>query len=144
MKKLVFTTMIVVFVFSMTACSININDGPEKYECDCEKNEPTAKIKKGLIGKEFTRTYRIEHVAESNEYEYLYITIRQFQSEEIETVKVNRKDFEDVKVEDYYEIKFEIKNDDIEDNIKSIFENTKVVKAEKTDKTGLQQINEDF
>jgi lipopolysaccharide export LptBFGC system permease protein LptF len=108
---------------------------------DTKEDEPTKENleKKDLIGHTFRRTYNINHIAYSNSEEYLYITIREFQGEEIETVRVNRSQFESANVGDNYEILFEITNNDIEDNIKSIFNNTKIVSAKKTDKTGLEQ-----
>ena len=148
MKKII-VILLLVTLFA-TGCNININE-----QCDCDKqtnnntntnneNNNTKKNEKDLIGKEFTRTYNINHIAESNNYDYLYITIREFQAEEIETVKVNRSDFKTAEVGDNYEITFKINNNDIEDNIKSIFECSEIISAKKTNKTGLEQISEDF
>ena len=73
---------------------------------------------------------------------YMYITIREFQKDEIETVKVDKELFKQVEVGDNYEILFKIKNNRIKDNIKSIFYNSEIVKVEKTDKNGLEQLSE--
>ena len=105
-------------------------------------DEPTKENidKKNLVNHTFTRTYNINHIAYSNSEEFLYSTIREFQGEEIETVKVERKMFQNANVGDNFEITFTITNNNIEDNIKSIFNNSKVTKAVKTDKTGLEQV----
>ena len=125
----------------------------------CEENKEDKKIEekeksendnnnknndKDLINHTFTRTYNINHIAYSNDYNYLYITIREFQGEEIETVKVLREKFENANTGDNYEITFKINNNGIEDNLKSIFANSEVIKANKTDKTGLEQIYENI
>lgn len=89
----------------------------------------------------FKRTYRILNVAESNDYKYLYVTLRQFQAEEVETVKVLRKDFEKVEVDKNYEIVFRnkgIKRDTIED----IFTNSEVISVVFTTNLGLDEVNE--
>lgn len=107
-----------------------------------DNNDKENQNKKDLINHTFTRTYNINHIAVSNDFDYLYITIREFQAEEIETVKVKRSMFEEAKVGDNYEITFKITNNNIEDNLKSIFDNSEVIKAVKTDKTGLEQVSD--
>ena len=140
MKKIKYLLVIVLSLFLVTACT-----STKEVDCNCNNEKPQeVDPNKDLIGKEFTRTYMVYNIAESNDYNYLYLTIRQFQSEEIETVKVKRSDFDNSKEDVYYEIKFKIKDNSIKDNIKSIFENTEIVKATITDKTGLEQVNEDF
>lgn len=93
------------------------------------------------VKEKFTRTYRILNVAESNDYKYLYVTIRQFQAEEVETVKVLRKDFEGVEVGNNYEVTF--RNKGIErDTIEEIFNNSEVISVVFTTRLGLDEINE--
>ena len=142
MKK-VRIILLITGIILLTGCNITING-----ECN-DKDEPKTDINvveptKNLVGKKFTRTYNINHIAPSNDYDYIYITIRGFQEEEIETVKVTRSQFESLVVGDNVEITFEIESDEIEDNLKSIFKYSKVTSASKTDKTGLEQINETF
>ena len=140
MKKIKYLVFIGLILVTMTGC---VSTKETECTCNCEEIKEVDPNRQ-LEGKEFTRTYMIYNVAESNDYEHLYLTIRQFQAEEIETVQVKRKDFDVVKEDVYYEIKFKITSNDIEDNIKSIFENTEIVKASETSKTGLEQVNEDF
>ncbi len=109
-----------------------------------ETNNNNKNNDKDLINHSFTRTYNINHIAYSNDYNYLYITIREFQKEEIETVKVLREKFEEANPGDNFEITFKIISNDIEDNLKSIFANSEVISAIKTDKTGLEQIYEEI
>ncbi len=149
-RNIIKITLFVLLTIIITGCTININDDCDKEKKNQNNNEVvnnnTTNTKKNekLVGKKFTRTYNINHIAPSNDYDYLYITIRAFQEEEIETVKVKRNDFENAEVGNAYEIVFEIENGEIENNIKSIFKNSKIVSATKTDKTGLEQVNEEF
>ncbi len=93
--------------------------------------------------KEFIRTYKILNIAESNDEKYLYLTIRQFQAEEVQTIKVERKLCPEIEEDNNYE--FTIKpNKTINDNILSIFNNSEIILIEKTDKVGLEQIQEDI
>ena len=134
LKKIIIFIILIVSILTLTGCTketITKTDEKEKEE-------------KKLVEKEFTRTYNIRHIDGSNNYDYLYITIREFQGEEIETVKVKRDLFNDAKIEDNYEITFKITSNEIEDNFKSIFSNSDIIKAIKTDKTGLEQVHEKF
>lgn len=91
--------------------------------------------------KTFIRTYKILNIAESNDQDYLYLTIRQFQDEEVQTIKVKRNLCPQIQEEKNYE--FTIKtNKKIEDNILSIFNNSTIISIKETDKTGLNQIQD--
>lgn len=91
--------------------------------------------------KTFIRTYNVIKVIESNDNNYIYLTIRQFQEEEVQTVKIERKLCPNIAEGKNYE--FTIKpNRKIEDNILSIFNNSKILKIKETDKLGLEQIQD--
>lgn len=91
--------------------------------------------------KPFVRTYNILNVIESNDYEYIYLTIRQFQEEDVQTIKVLKKLCPNIIQGNNYE--FTIKpNGKLEDNILSIFNNSQILSIEKTEKIGLEQIQE--
>lgn len=91
--------------------------------------------------KSFIRTYNVLHVEDSNDSNYIYLTIRQFQEEEVQTVKVERRLCPDIVEGKNYE--FTIKpNNKLEDNILSIFNNSKILSIKKTDKIGLEQIQD--
>ena len=151
MKKSIIIPMTIAIIFASLGAFIGYLLKPEE-KCvnveinneDTKDDEPTPnnENKKDLIGHTFTRTYYINHIAPSNDFDYVYITIREFQAEEIETVKVRREMFESANVNENWEVTFKITNNDIEDNLKSIFNNTEVIKAEKTEKTGLEQVSD--
>lgn len=91
----------------------------------------------------FVRTYKVLNIEESNDEELVYLTLRSFQEEEVETVKVKKELVKDVKEDHTYEFKFNyIEDKKIEDNIKSIFENSELVKVLETTKEGLDQRND--
>ena len=151
MKKYVFIIILTAIVFGVVGFFLGKELNPQEKcinvkveNIDTKDSEPTKENieKKDLINHTFTRTYNINHIAYSNSEEFLYITIREFQGEEIETVKIKRAMFNDINTGDNWEIQFKIKNNNIEDNIKYIFENTEIVSAKKTDKTGLEQVSD--
>lgn len=90
----------------------------------------------------FTKTYNVLNIAESDDENYLYLTIKQFQHDEVETVKVLKSIANSVETNKNYEFTFQYENKNIEDNIKSIFENATLVQIKETDKTGLEQIQD--
>lgn len=91
----------------------------------------------------FIRTYNILNVANSNDENYIYLTIRQFQSEEVQTIKVEKKLCPQIAEEKNYEFTI-VLNKKTNDDILSIFNNGKIISINETDKIGLEQIQEDF
>lgn len=90
----------------------------------------------------FTKTYNVLNVADSNDENYIYLTIRQFQEEEVKTVKVQRSLANGIEITKDYEFTFKYTDKKVEENIESIFTNTKLISIKKTDKQGLEQIQD--
>jgi len=111
---------------------LGINYFVKNNEQEKNKNIETCK---------FIRTYKILNVAESNDINYIYLTIRAFQDEEVQTIKVKRKLISNPE-EEYYEFTFKTKKKIKASSILSIYNNSKIVSITKTTKTGLEQINE--
>lgn len=91
---------------------------------------------------EFTRTYNVLNVEESNDDAYVYLVLRQFQFEEIATVKVLKSLSSHVEVGNNYEFTFRynyptttIQNDSIEE----LFNKCQLISIEYTDKLGMEQ-----
>ena len=103
---------------------------------------PTKDVDTSKVITSFTRTYQVLNIAESDDQNYLYLTIKRFQIDKVETVKVERNIANMVEVNKYYEFSFENASNEIEDNIKSIFENATLKDIIETDKTGLQQVQD--
>lgn len=94
-------------------------------------------------GETFIRTYKVLNVAESNEEAYLYLTIRQYQFEEVVTVKVKRELCPDVSEGNSYEFTFRYTSKLVKDDtINDIFDNTDLIKIVYTDKEGMGQIQD--
>lgn len=103
----------------------------EYQESFCKNPDVSLKI--------FTKTYEVLNVALSNSDEFIYLTLRQFQFEEVETVKVKKSLNYDITVGKNYEFTFEYTTEHVDDNIKSIFANATLTSIVETDKTGLDQ-----
>lgn len=92
--------------------------------------------------KTFTRTYEVLNVTPSNSDEFIYITIRQFQYEEVKTYKIAKNLNYDIIPNSYYEFTFQYTIESIVDNLDSIFNTATLISVTKTDKIGLDQIQD--
>ncbi len=95
----------------------------------------------------FIKTYNVLKVTESNDERYVYLTLRRFQDEDVETVKVSKDLASSVEANKNYEFTFNVDlnllSDDFEqDDIEDIFRETQLVNISYTDKLGLDQIQE--
>lgn len=93
----------------------------------------------------FTKTYLVLDVSDSNDKNYFYLTLKMFQGEEVATVKVKRNLINEIIEDKFYEFKFNIletSNDN--DSIQEIFNNYNLISITETDKTGLDQVNENI
>ena len=90
----------------------------------------------------FTRTYLILDTSDSNDGNYIYLTLREFQDEEVVTVKVDRDLVSEIVEDTYYEFKFGSVGKSDNTDIKTIFESNLLLMITATEKTELEQINE--
>ncbi len=132
MKKRILTILLCEVMILGTAGCNNSNKEVKKEDIE---NKNTIDLK------EFIRTYHILNVAESNDSNYIYLTIRQFQDEEVQTVKVERKLCPNIAEGKNYEFTIE-PNYRLEDNILSIFNNSTILSIKETNKMGLEQIQD--
>lgn len=102
----------------------------------CElMNEESGQVKEQAS---FIRTYHILNVAESDDSDFLYVTIKQFQCDDVQTIKVEKALCPDIAADKNYE--FTIKaNGEIADNLLSIFNHSEISAIKETDKIGLEQ-----
>lgn len=90
----------------------------------------------------FTRTYLVLDISDSNDEAYIYLTLREFQEEEVVTVKV-KKELSSVIIEDNnYEFTFASTGKSSDVDIKSLFESNTLLSINATDKIGFDQMNE--
>ncbi len=102
-------------------------------------------INKPNVLYEFMQTYNVVNIEESNDYNYLYLTIRQFQDEEIATVRVPRNLANEVKENNNYEFTFQYEYPKVElknGTINEIFEKCNLISIKYTDKVGMGQTQE--
>lgn len=98
------------------------------------------KIENNVV-KKYTRTYNLLHKTQEQEENSYYLTLQEFQGE-VDTVLVKNIE-QNLEVGKNYEFNFEriyLKN--IEDNINSIFTNSKLISIIKTDKVALEQVQD--
>lgn len=122
---------------------IEIDGGVGKIDIRYQDKEPTKENTSSENNNQdtFTKTYKVLNKTSFNEENSYYLTLQIFQGE-VDTVIV--KDLKTNIVENKtYEFVFE-KNSSIktEDNIKSIFNNYKLVEVKETDKVGLNQVQD--
>ena len=76
--------IIIALVFGVGGYLTGSNKNKDKKEEPKEKevtncleavDEPTKKVENDYINKTFTKTYNINHIAPSNNFDYIYITI---------------------------------------------------------------------
>lgn len=89
---------------------------------------------------EYTRTFKILGIYESNDDKYLYVTIRAFQDEDIQTIRIERN-MAEIKEGNYYEFTFKTSKKVDKNSILSLYKNSSIISIEKTDKIGLQQVD---
>ena len=137
MKKVIICIICVLILAIIVMYAIDIKNNKPLGE-----DSPTKDVDTSKVISCFTRTYQVLNIAESDDQNYLYLTIKRFQIDKVETVKVERNIANMVEVNKYYEFSFENASNEIEDNIKSIFENATLKDIIETDKTGLQQVQD--
>ena len=116
--------------YSISNKMLEIHKFKYKYVVD-DKNE-----------KQFIKTYYVLNVSDSNNGNDIYLTLKQFQRDEVVTVKIDKSINNNIIKDKYYEFTFNNTSKNIEDNIKSIFENANLISIKETDKVGLAQIQD--
>lgn len=92
---------------------------------------------------EFIRTYKILNSVLSSDSDYIYLTLQSFLSDDVQTVKVKKALLNEVSIGDNYEFTFKTYQSYIDTSIENLFTENEVVKIVKTDKEGMNQIEED-
>lgn len=87
---------------------------------------------------QFTRTYHILNVTDDDDYNFINVTLKQFQGE-TSMVRINR--YSNIKSGSNFEFTFST-YEMYEDNIVNIFNNSTLIEVRETSKLGLDQIQE--
>ena len=93
-----------------------------------------------------TRTYNVVGMEKSNDDNYLYLTLRQFQDEDIYTALISKEFVNDVKIGKNYEFTFDYSMTTFlkDKTTRGIFEELELLSIKETDKVGLNQINDEI
>ena len=78
---------------------------------------------------------------ENNSLVYDSFRVKQYQGEEA-IVDIKKELAKDIEIGKNYEFTFDRNNSEIDDNIKSIFENAELISVIETDKVGLEQVQD--
>jgi len=87
------------------------------------------------------RTYYIDKITPSNDENYSYITIHEFQKEGIYTIKVSKLIASNLKPLSNYEFTFLTTNKYLNETSDNLFNNSEIISIDYTDKVGNEQVN---
>ena len=88
-----------------------------------------------------TKTYNVTNINTSNDENYLYITFKEYQLEDVYTIKLPQKISKDLKLGNNYEFTFNTYKKYVSETPNIIFENSKLINIQYTDKVGMEQNN---
>lgn len=86
-----------------------------------------------------TEVYNIDNINLSNDENYLYVSLKKFQTEGVYTIKLPKSISDDLEKGKNYEFVFEIDKEYLKDNPDVIFNNSKIINVNETNKQGLEQ-----
>lgn len=89
-----------------------------------------------------TRTYHVIDVNDSNDENYFYITINEYQNEGVYTIKIPRFYAKEISKDNNYEFTFNTNHENINNNPNLIFKTSELINIVKTEKIGMEQKNE--
>lgn len=76
----------------------------------------------------FTKTYHVLDISDKkDDDEYVYLTLKNDVTEEVATIEIEKEKIEDAIAGNYYSFKFASSNDQIDGDIKSIFDNNRIL-----------------
>lgn len=128
-KKSKYLLILLVLVFLVISPLIIFNS--KKEENNLKENEEDRCT---LI-----RTFYIDDIKNSNDENYLYVTLHEYQVEGVFTIKISKIIGKDLEKNNNYEFTFTVPKDYIWENTDKLFNNREVISIEKTDKVGMEQ-----
>ena len=91
----------------------------------------------------FVRTYYVEMLKEMEDENTIAVVLSEFQSDKLATVTLSNTLAKDLEVGSSYEFTFKTYQAYIDTDIENVFDENEVVSIKKTDKVGVEQIQED-
>lgn len=117
---LIVISIILVIIINMNK-NKEIMNGSNNYDCT------------------LTEIYNIDNINLSNDENYLYVSLKKFQTEGVYTIKLPKSISDDLEKGKSYEFVFEIDKEYLKDNPDVIFNNSKIINVNETNKQGLEQ-----
>lgn len=102
------------------------------------KNKELKKDNKGYDCT-LTEVYNIDNINLSNDENYFYVSLKKFQTEGVYTIKLPKSISGNLEKGKSYEFVFEIDKEYLKDNPDVIFNNSKIINVNETNKQGLEQ-----
>ena len=91
----------------------------------------------------FRRTYQVLNITDSDTEEYWYLTLKEYQVDDVVTVKVKKEINPNLKEKRSYVFEFAYNGTCITDELKWILENAEIVSIKQTDKVGMDAIRDE-
>lgn len=88
------------------------------------------------------KTYNIVNIGDSNDENYSYVTLSEYQSEGVYSVKLPKTISKDLIEENNYEFTFNINKENVYSTPNEIFEKAELININHSDKIGNEQVNE--
>lgn len=85
------------------------------------------------------RTFYIDDIKNSNDENYLYVTLHEYQVEGVFTIKISKVIGKELEKNNNYEFTFTTPKDYMWENTDKLFNNREIISIEKTDKVGMEQ-----
>lgn len=90
---------------------------------------------------EVIRTFHIDKIKNSNNQNYLYITVSEYQVEGTYTIKMSKTISKDLTEDSNYEFTFKTTEEYVKDSVDNLYENSEIINVSETDKVGMEQRN---
>ena len=127
-KKISYLLILLFLVILVISLLIVFNNKKEKNNLK-EKEEPCNLI----------RTFYIDDINDSNDKNYLYVTLHEYQVEGVFTIKISKIIGENLEKNNNYEFTFTAPKDYIWESTDKLFDNRELISIEKTYKVGMEQ-----
>ena len=85
------------------------------------------------------KTYDIKNIGKSNDGNYLYVTISEYQVEGVFTIKLPKSVSEDLKKDKAYVFTFKTNKENIDESTDLLFNNSEIINIKETDKLGMER-----
>lgn len=85
------------------------------------------------------RTFYIDDIKNSNDENYLYVTLHEYQVEGVFTIKISKVIGKELEKNNNYEFTFTTPKDYMWETTDKLFNNREIIRIEKTDKVGMEQ-----